>query len=272
VTPKILWSPCDPTRQAHSEIAIYNWKSYSAREGRPIPCQAISYVICKGGDVMRPTSVLATTRNLSTDDLATATWVGADQVDGKKKPHPNIMANLETSQGQIVMADGSTKLAKDSDLQKNGMVVKPHIESSGGKYIGPGITQVIQCHNGMALTQLAANSLGAKLQIAKKEKRLVYLLFTGSDWQPSCINLEQQVLKTQRWNDAINNLLKHICDFPITRQLSSEEKLENQRLAKAYGVSAYPTQMLLDGDGKVVRRTEGFNGNGLAYIKWVLGQ
>jgi len=272
VTPRILWSPCDPTRQAHSEIAQFNWKSYSAREGRPIPCQAISYVICKGGDVMRPMSVLATTRNLSTDDLATASWVGADQVDGKKKPHPNIMANLESSQGQMVMADGSTKLAKDSDISKVGMIVKPHIESSGGKYIGPGITQVIQCHNGMALTQLAANSLGAKLQIAKKEKRLVYLLFTGSDWHVSCINLQQKVLKTQRWNEATGNLLKHICDFPITRQLADEEKLENQRLAKAYGVSAYPTQMLLDGEGKVVRRTEGFTGNARAYIKWVFGQ
>ena len=125
------------------------------------------------------------TRNLSTDDLATASWLGADQVDGKKKPHPNSMANLETSQGQIVMADGSTKLAKDSDLQKNGMVVKPHIESHGGKYLGPGITQVIQCHNGQLLTQLALNSLGGKIQRAMEEKKLEFLLFTGSaGWSP----------------------------------------------------------------------------------------
>ena len=272
VTPKILWSPCDPTRQAHSEIAIYNWKSYSAREGRPIPCQAISYVICKGGDVMRPTSVLATTRNLSTDDLATASWLGADQVDGKKKPHPNIMANLETSQGQIVMADGSSKLAKDSDLQKNGMVIKPHMESSGGKYIGPGITQVIQCHNGMRLTQLAANSLGAKIQRAKKEKKLVFLLFTGSDWCDPCINLKQKVFSTQRWQTSSDNLIKHVCDFPITRQLPDEEKRENARLAKVYNVSGYPTQIILDGDGKEVRRSVGFNGNASVYIRWVAGQ
>ena len=86
-----------------------DWQKVSPKDPQFIPLTAISYVICKGGDVMRPMSVLATTRNLSTDDLATASWVGADQVDGKKKPHPNIMANLETSQGQIVMADGSTK-------------------------------------------------------------------------------------------------------------------------------------------------------------------
>ena len=272
VTPKILWSPCDGTRQAHSEIAQYNWKSYSARAGKPIPCEAISYVICKGGDVMRPTTVLATTRNLSTGDLANAEWVGADQVDGKKQPHPNIMSDLETSQGQIVLADGSTKLAKDSDLGKNGMIIKPHIESHGGKYIGPGITQVIQCSNGGVLTQLAANSLGVKLQIAKKEKQLVYVLFTGSDWCPPCINLEQKILKTQRWKDATSGLQKHICDFPITRTLPDEEKAENHRLAKAYGVSKYPTQLMLDGDGKVVRKLEGFNGSATSYIKWVLGQ
>ena len=47
---------------------------------------------------------------------------------------------------------------------------------------------------------------------------------------------------------------------------------ENTRLAKAYGVSKYPTQMMLDGEGKVVRKLEGFNGNARSYIKWVLGQ
>ena len=172
----------------------------------------------------------------------------------------------------MVMADGSTHLAKDSDLQANGMIVKPHIESFGGKYLGPGITQVIQCHNGQQLTQLARNSLGGKIQQAKEEEKLVFLLFTGSDWNIPSINLEQKVFQNQRWKDATSNMLTHICDFPITRTLPDEEKAENHRLAKAYGVSKYPTQLMLDGDGKVVRKLEGFNGSATSYIKWVLGQ
>jgi len=272
VTPKILWSPCDPTREANHQIVANQWKTYSAREGRPIPNGAISYVIIKGGDLLRPTTVLATTRNLSTDDLATANWVGADQADDQGKHHPNTMANLLGSQGQMVMADGSTHLAKDSDLQANGMIVKPHLESYGGKYLGPGITQVIHGNNGQLLTQMALNSLGGKLQQAKEEKKLVYLLFTGSDWCPPCISLEQKVFQGQRWKDATSNMLTHICDFPITKQLSDEKKRENKRLAQTYNVSDYPTAIILNGEGKELRRSVGFNGSAAGYISWALGK
>ena len=272
VTPKILWSPCDSTREAAHEIVIDQWKTYSAREGRPIPCEAISYAIIKGGDLLRPTTVLATTRNLSTDDLATANWVGADQADDQGKLHPNTMANLFGSQGQMVMADGSTHLAKDSDLQANGMIVKPHIESHGGKYLGPGITQVIQCHNGQLLTHLALNSLGGKIQRAKEEKKLVFLLFTGSDWCVPCISLEQKVFQSQRWKDATSNMLIHICDFPITKQLSEEVKRENKRLAQTYNVSGYPTAIILNGEGKELRRSVGFTGTATGYISWAIGK
>ena len=272
VTPKILLSPCDPTRAAAHEIVADQWKTYSAREGRPIPNEAISYVIIKGGDLLRPTTVLATTRNLSTDDLATATWVGADQADAQGKLHPNTMANLFESQGQMVLADGSTHLAKDSDLQANGMIVKPHLESNGGKYLGPGITQVIQCHNGGTLTQLALNSLGAKLQRVKEDKdlELVFLLFTGSDWNVPSMSLEQKVFQSQRWKDATSNMLTHIADFPITKQLSDEVKRENKRLARSYNVSSYPTTIILNGEGKELRRSVGFTGTATGYINWTL--
>ena len=272
VTPKILLSPCDPTRAAAHEIVADQWKTYSARDGRSIPNEAISYVIIKGGDLLRSTTVLATTRNLSTDDLATADWVGADQIDDQGKLHPNTMANLFESQGQMVMADGSTHLAKDSDLRENGMIVKPHIESNGGKYLGPGITQVIHGNNGQLLTKLALNSLGGKIQKAKEEDKTVYLLFTGSDWCPPCISLKQKVFQSQRWQAAGDKMLTHIADFPITKKLSNEEKLENTRLAKSYNVTVYPTQLILNGEGKVIRRSEGFTGSANGYINWALGE
>jgi prepilin-type N-terminal cleavage/methylation domain-containing protein len=272
VTPKILLSPCDPTRAAAHEIVADQWKTYSAREGRPIPNEAISYVIIKGGDLLRPTTVLATTRNLSTDDLATANWVGADQADDQGKLHPNTMADLFESQGQMVLADGSTHLAKDSDLQANGMIVKPHLESNGGKYLGPGITQVIHGNNGQLLTRMAHNSLGGKIQRAKEEEKLVYLLFTGSDSNVNCINLEQKVLQSQRWKAATSNMLTHICDFPITKQLPGEVKRENKRLAQSYNITIWPTQLILNGDGEILRRSEGFIGTTAGYINWAIGK
>ena len=71
----------------------------------------------------------------------------------------------------------------------------------------------------------------AKAQAAKEGKSIL-MEFTGSDWCPPCINLEQKILKTQRWKDATSGLQKHICDFPITRTLPDEEKAENHRLGK----------------------------------------
>ena len=270
VTPKILLSPCDPTRAAAHEIVADQWKTYSARKGRPIPCEAISYVIIKGGDLLRPTTVLATTRNLSTDDLATATWVGADQADAQGKLHPNTMANLFESQGQMVLADGSTHLAKDSDLQANGMIVKPHLESNGGKYLGPGITQVIHGNNGQLLAKLAFDSLGGKLRRAKEEKKLVHLLFTGSDRNVPSMSLNQKVFQKTRWKDTTGNMLTHIADFPITKRLSDEVKRENKRLAQSYNVSGYPTAIILNGEGKELRRSVGFTGSANGYISWAL--
>ena len=67
-------------------------------------------------------------------------------------------------------------------------------------------------------------------------------------------------------------MLTHIADFPITKKLPNEEKLENTRLAKIYNVTSYPTQLILNGDGQVIRRSEGFTGSANGYINWALGE
>lgn len=271
VTSKILWSPCDPVRAADHEIAADQWATYSAREGRPIPNKAISYAIAKGGDVLRPTTLLATSRNLSSDNLSNASWVGADTVDDQKQPHPNAMANLFESQGQVVLADNSTHMAQDSDLQANGMLVKPHINSAGGKSIGPGSTQmIVGAQHSTQLTQITLSGLGAKIAQAKEDKKLVYVLFTGSDWCQPCMNMENKVFNSSRWKQGLGGFVTHICDYPITKQQSDQVKLENKRLLKTYGVGAYPTMMIIDGNGKEVRRLAGFN-NLSASIRWLTG-
>ena len=86
------------------------------------------------------------------------------------------------------------------------------------------------------------------------------------------MSLEQKVFQSQRWKDATSNMLTHICDFPSTKQLSEEVKRENKRLAQSYNVTAYPTQMILNGEGKILRRSEGFTGTATGYISWVLGK
>jgi len=140
-TAKILWSPCDAEREAANEDATKGWSGYNVKTGNLISNSAISYVLIKGADTARPSAILSATRNLSTCDLATAKWAGADE-----NPIPDhAMAGLNKSQGQIVLADGSAKQSTDADLGSSGKIVKGHINSSGGVTLGKASTHVIGC-------------------------------------------------------------------------------------------------------------------------------
>lgn len=138
-TPKILHSPCDPLREGNNELAQENWHTYNTREGRKMPWNSISYLVTRGADMGRPSTILATTRNLSHDDLARAYWVGANE----KPINDQVMAGLNRSQGQLVLADGSVHQSNDADLGKSGQRVRSHINSIGGLSIGPANTQTI---------------------------------------------------------------------------------------------------------------------------------
>lgn len=140
--PKILLSPCDPERAPAMEELEANWKNIDVRKGRAIPEEALSYLLVEGADLGRPDTVLALTRNFFPCDLQEGRWVGADE------DHPNAMAGLNSSQGQIVMADGSANQSTDSDFGFDGVKTKAHIESSGGVTQGPASTKLIGCFGG----------------------------------------------------------------------------------------------------------------------------
>jgi len=129
-TPKILHSPCDPARSADNEIVQENWRSYntstqgvSAELGR-----GCSYVLVRGADAQRPSSVYALTRNWSTDNLNTGKWLGSDSDPGNAR----TMDGLSASQGQCVMTDGSAKQSTNADFQANGSIAKYARHSTGG--------------------------------------------------------------------------------------------------------------------------------------------
>jgi prepilin-type N-terminal cleavage/methylation domain-containing protein len=137
----ILWSPCDADREAANDAACADWPQYDPRHGRILPHKAISYVLVNGADIGRPTTVLAATRNLSTCDLATAHWSGADE----KRPPPEAMSGLNKSQGQLVAADGSARQSDDADIGTAGKIVLAHRESAGGVILGRAATGVLGC-------------------------------------------------------------------------------------------------------------------------------
>ena len=154
-TPKILASPCNPTRQAGSEtLQALVWKSAA----RSIIEGGLSYSFAQGGDVQRPATILALTKNIDTNhnkdikganvpnnkrnteaggtDLAAsggAKWRGADEATITAKADNVAFAGLNKSQGQLVLADGSAKQSSDADLGTGGKIVKAHIAARGGQ-------------------------------------------------------------------------------------------------------------------------------------------
>ena len=121
-TAKILVSPCDAARTADNEVLQAAWANINTKGGNPVTV-GTSYVFCKGGDFQRLATVVALTRNLSSNNVAAGNWTGADE-----SPIPaNAMAGLNKSQGQLVRADGSAIQSTDADLGASGRVVKgPH--------------------------------------------------------------------------------------------------------------------------------------------------
>lgn len=86
---------------------------------------------------------------------------------------------------------------------------------------------------------------------AAKEKKMVLLDFTGSDWCGWCIKLNKEVFSQPEFqNYAKANLVLVEVDFPRRKKLSAEQKKANDALAKKYDIQGYPTIIVLDGQGK----------------------
>lgn len=109
---------------------------------------------------------------------------------------------------------------------------------------------------------------------ASQQNKEVLLNFTGSDWCPWCVKMDQEVLSQKQFSDfALKNLVLVKLDFPRHKKLSPDEKAQNEQLAKKYAIQGFPTFVLVDASGKEVRRQEGYLEGGPAeFLKWARGE
>jgi protein disulfide-isomerase len=98
---------------------------------------------------------------------------------------------------------------------------------------------------------------------AKKEKKLILLDFTGSDWCGWCIKLNHDTFSKQEWSAyAKTNLVLVEVDFPRGKEQSDSLKKANEALQKKYKVEGFPTIIVIKPDGKAVWSNEGYLGGG----------
>jgi|UniRef100_UPI00378340F6 protein disulfide-isomerase len=103
---------------------------------------------------------------------------------------------------------------------------------------------------------------------AKEDQKMVLLDFTGSDWCGYCIKLDEEVFSKPSFKKfAKENLVLVELDYPRGKNLPKKTKEQNDSLKSKYGISGYPTIILLDSDGKEAARWIGYKATLLDELK-----
>ena len=114
------------------------------------------------------------------------------------------------------------------------------------------------------------SNLEDAIKVAKKENKPILLQFSGSDWCRWCIKLNQEVFFTKEFADyAKDNIVLVNLDYPRSIPQSEKTRAYNEAMLRKYGIRGFPTVLLLDKNGNVVRQTGYRPGGPLEYIKHI---
>ncbi len=96
--------------------------------------------------------------------------------------------------------------------------------------------------------------------VAKKEKKMILVEFTGSDWCPPCKALKKTVFNSDTFKKyAKSSLVLVDLDFPRGKNLITKEQAAyNHTQARKFSVRGYPTVILMGASGKQLLRNTKF--------------
>ena len=106
--------------------------------------------------------------------------------------------------------------------------------------------------------------------VAAKENKPLLVDFTGSDWCGYCIKLHAEVFDKPEFEAFAKNYVLVELDFPSKKPQPAEEKAKNKATQTKFGVSGFPTVLLIDAkSGEAYGRQSGYGpGTGpKAYIE-----
>lgn len=95
-------------------------------------------------------------------------------------------------------------------------------------------------------TAVWQTDMAAAVDLSIKEKKPLFLFFTGSDWCGWCRRLQNEVFSQpqfQKW--AKEKVVLVELDFPRMKQLDPETQAQNVELAQMFEVRGYPTVWLV---------------------------
>lgn len=107
---------------------------------------------------------------------------------------------------------------------------------------------------------------------AKAERKFVLLFFHGSDWCPTCVEMQRQVFDTPAFAEyARQRLVLVDVDFPEKQKQNEDLRRANLALKAKFNLSpesgeGFPTLVLLADSGETVFQETGYAGEGPAEI------
>ena len=122
------------------------------------------------------------------------------------------------------------------------------------------LTALLGLSSGMFAGDGWLTNLEKAKALAKKEKKMILVEFTGSDWCPPCKALKKNVFNSDEFKAyAKKHLVLVELDFPRDKsKVSKEQAAYNREQAKAFAVKGYPTVILMDAAGKELTKKVGF--------------
>lgn len=132
----------------------------------------------------------------------------------------------------------------------------------------------------MSSAQTFEHNYDESLALAKENEKKVLLIFSGSDWCNTCIQLQQSILSTDEFKDfSKSNLVLLELDFPYRKKnrLPKEQQEHNEKLAERYNKEgSFPKIILLDNNenelGKVSYKKNSPPQDFIAQIELLLGE
>ncbi|MCH9610646.1 MAG: Thiol:disulfide interchange protein DsbD [Chlamydiales bacterium] len=105
---------------------------------------------------------------------------------------------------------------------------------------------------------------------AEQQHKPVILYFTGSDWCGWCKKMDQEVFSSPAFAAAVGQKFVFVkVDFPMNSKLPEAQARQNAQLKQRYGVTGYPTVVIVDSKGGFIGETGYRAGGGKAYAQWL---
>lgn len=115
------------------------------------------------------------------------------------------------------------------------------------------------------------NDFAEAQKTAKAENKLILLNFSGSDWCGPCIQLKKEVFESETFKAFAGPKLVLVrADFPRLKknQLEKSQQAKNDLMAEKYNQDGkFPLTVLINADGKVLHKWEGFQPNISKFIQ-----